>query len=163
MNRSRACRIIPTALKRAVVTAASLMFCLAPAWPHDPDRMARDSVERDWMERGWIYLAQIERDDNGNLVLVDPARITDEEIYWDAISQICISGRNCLITFYPHVSFLRYQPDTSVYTDPSGSDFRERAHDSIMKNSLAMFYQLAESGEGILLFSCHTIEIETCY
>lgn len=164
MTRSHACRIIPTAFKRAVITAATLMFCLVPAWPHESELMERGGMERNWMERGWIYLVQFDRTNtDDNFVLVDPARIKNEKIYWDAINHICRPRRDCTIIFYLHITILRYKLGTTDYIAPDGSTIAGRARDSLIKNSLAMFHHFAESGENVLLFSCHTIENETCY
>lgn len=159
MTRSHACRIIPRAIRRAVITAASVMFCLMPAWSHELDR-----TERGWMERGWIYLMRDKQDNEDyDFVLVDPARITNQKIYWDAISHICHPGRDCAILFYLHITFLRYQPDTTGYTVPSPSYFPELDRDSVDNNLVAAFRHYTKSGENILLFSCHTIENDSCY
>lgn len=149
MTRSHACRIIPTAIRKAVISTASLLFCLAPAWPH----------ESEWMERGWIHLAQFGPNNSANRVLVDPARIMNEKAYWDAISQVCHSGINCSVIFHFDIALLTYEPDINGDILPDVSSFVTE----VIKNSIAFFYYDAKSGENGLVFSCDTIKKEKCF
>ena len=134
-------------MRRAVITAASLMFCLPPAWPQ----------ESDWMKRGWIHLGQTNADNN--VVILDPVRIRNEAIYWDAISHICQFGVDCFVIFYLDSDLIPYDLDFTVHNDPDILNTR----DELKNASVAFFYYDAEPGKSGLIFACHTIGNEACY
>lgn len=138
MTASQGRSTLVIAVTRVAVCVASLLLCLAPAWPHEPD----------WKERGWILLQQYGLHDDDNHVLVDPARIADDSIYWNAISHVCYPGLRCYVYFYDDIDVV-----------PKRTSF----NNEFIRNGLGVFYYNPEKGKNYLILSCRIRNSDECF
>ncbi len=66
--------------------------------------------EESWIERGWVLV-----DHRGAFperfhpVLIDPARIRDRGVYWDAANSICDFENNCFLFFFVDVNRVTFR------------------------------------------------------
>ena len=109
------------------------------------------------MKRGWIHLYRTGA--NNNVVIVDPARIKSETIYWDAIGHICQFSMDCFVIFYLDIDLVSYGLNFTVHNVPDVLNYR----DELKNASAAFFYYDAGPGKSGLMFACQTIRNEACY